>query len=149
MEITSAVIDDVTELCILLNSLFTQEAEFNPDTETQTFALKSIINNPETGDILVARKSGKIIAMINILYTVSTALGGRVAIFEDMVVLSKSRGQGTGSKLLTYAINFTKNKKCKRISLLTDMDNTDAHRFYQKHGFSNSSMLTLRLPLND
>ena len=75
------------------------------------------------------RQTGEIVAMVNLLYTVSTALGARVAILEDMVVLSKVRNQGIGSTLLKHAIQFAKEQGCQRISLLTDDDNEGAHRF--------------------
>ncbi|MFA7351481.1 MAG: hypothetical protein WC009_12035 [Methylotenera sp.] len=67
--------------------LFTQEADFKPDRVEQSRGLASIINNPEAGLILVARHhGGKIVAMVNLLYTVSTALGDCVALLEDMAV---------------------------------------------------------------
>jgi GNAT superfamily N-acetyltransferase len=85
--------------------------------------------------------------MINLLYTISTALGERVGILEDMVVSPTVRGSGVGAKLLTYAIEFAKEKGCKRLTLLTDKDNLNAQRFYQQHGFSISSMIPLRISL--
>lgn len=148
MEITQAVTTDIPELCILLGSLFTQEAEFESNLEAQARGLDAVINGQETGDILVARQSGEIIAMANLLYTVSTALGERVGILEDMVVSPKSRGLGVGSELLCYTLEFAKENKCKRITLLTDNDNEEAHRFYQRHGFSRSSMVAFRISLD-
>ena len=86
MEITNALMSDIPNLCILLDYLFTQEVEFTPNRDAQARGLAAIINNSEKGDILVARKSGEVIGMVSLLYTVSTALGGRAAILEDMVV---------------------------------------------------------------
>jgi GNAT superfamily N-acetyltransferase len=147
-EITRAAPEDIPELCLLLDQLFTQEAEFEPDHLAQVRGLEIIINNQDVGDILVARHSGKVVAMVNVLYTVSTALGGRVGILEDMVVLASYRESGVGSKLLCYAIEFARNNGCKRISLLTDSDNDGAQRFYQRHGFSRSSMVLFRMLLD-
>lgn len=144
MEITKAIIEDVPALCVLINSLFIQEAEFKPNHEVQARSLVAVINDSEIGDIIVAREGGKIIGMVSILYTVSTALGGRVALFEDMIVSSEVRGAGVGSKLIERSIEFAKEKGCKRITLLTDYDNERAHRFYQRHGFNRSSMVAFR-----
>ncbi|CUS41282.1 GCN5-related N-acetyltransferase [hydrothermal vent metagenome] len=83
--------------------------------------------------------------MVNVLFTVSTALGARVAIFEDMIVSPEVRGSGVGSKLLEYAISSAQVCGCKRITLLTDSDNISAQRFYAKHGFEKSAMIPLRL----
>ena len=96
----------------------------------------------------MAKDAGQIIGMVNLLYTISTALGSRVAILEDMVVAPQNRGLGVGSALLKYAIDFAKQKGCKRITLLTDNDNEAAHGFYQQHGFTESSMLAFRMSLD-
>ena len=148
MEINQADLTDIPQLCILLDVLFNQEAEFKPNHELQARGLSKILNNEEIGVILVARDSDKVIGMVSILYTVSTALGERVGILEDFVVLPECRGKGVGSELISYALNFSKQKGCKRITLLTDDDNEDAHRFYLRFGFSRSPMVPLRLSLD-
>ena len=112
MNTSIAVIADIVELSSLLDLLFAQEAEFKADHTAQQRGLTMIINNPDIGDILVARQDGEIIAMVNLLYSVSTALGARVGIVEDMVVAPTARGSGVGSKLLSYAIEFAKDKGC-------------------------------------
>ncbi len=149
MKIEVAKISDIPALCDLLESLFTQEAEFASDRDAQIRGLKSVIENDDVGDILVARDNDDIIAMVNVLYTVSTALGARVGILEDMVVSSAGRGSGIGSKLLLNAMEFAREKGCLRITLLTDHDNEGAHRFYQKHGFSRSTMVAFRKSLSN
>ena len=145
MEIQTAVGADIPQLCLLLDTLFSQEAEFKPDSQLQALGLGAIIEGDGIGDILVAKQSGQIIGMVNLLYTVSTALGSRVAILEDMVIAPQHRGLGVGSALLKHAIDFARQKGCKRITLLTDNDNEAAHHFYQQHGFTESSMQAYRL----
>jgi GNAT superfamily N-acetyltransferase len=147
MEITVAKLHDIPRLCELLNSLFAQESEFTPNSEAQRKGLVEIISSPKVGDILVARKDGEIVGMLNLLYTISTALGERVTLLEDMVVSPNVRGQSIGSKLIDYAIEFAKEQGCKRITLLTDNDNKRAHKFYERHGFAKSSMIPFRLNL--
>ena len=144
MEITKAVISDIPELCDLLDVLFTQETEFKADRNKQTRGLAAVIENPETGEILVARDSDRVIGMVSLLYTVSTAMGGRVAIMEDMVVSPNARGFGVGSRLLDYALKYAEEKGCKRITLLTDNANAKSHGFYQRHGFFRSQMIVFR-----
>lgn len=147
MEITKASVSDIPDLCRLLDILFSQELEFSPDQSAQVKGLSKIIENPEIGHIIVAKANGNIVGMVNVLFTVSTALGGRVAIFEDMVVMPGARSAGIGSQLLEGAIQSAKLSCCKRVTLLTDRENTSAQRFYAKHGFSQSTMIPLRLPL--
>lgn len=147
MEIVRAETSDMPELCGLLSYLFEQEEEFTPDTQAQERGLKMIIESPETGDILIMRDNGQTIGMVNLLYTVSTALGGKVAVLEDMVVTPENRNGGTGSWLLKAAVQHAKKQGCMRITLLTDAVNEKAQRFYARHGFSPSPMVPMRLML--
>lgn len=136
--------EDIPALCDLLAALFSQEAEFAVDRDAQTRGLAAIVDDPRIGHILVLREGSRAIGMVNLLYTVSTALGAKVAMLEDMVIDPARRGAGHGSRLLSAAIEFARAQGCGRITLLTDHDNRDAQRFYQRHGFSASPMLPLR-----
>jgi len=145
IEISIATLDDVPQLCELLELLFSQEAEFQADHAVQSVGLRQIIEQPERGQILVARDGSLLVGMVNLLFTVSTALGGRVAILEDMIVRPDGRGSGAGSLLLQAVINAAQAAGCRRITLLTDRTNVAAQRFYQRHGFILSDMVPLRL----
>jgi len=79
-----------------------------------------------------------------VLFTVSTALGSKVAILEDMIVAPEFRGKGVGTRLLERAVKLATDKGCARITLLTDRDNVAAHGFYRKGGFSRSDMIVFR-----
>ena len=148
MKFIKAIHSDIPELVELLKTLFEQEAEFEPNSEAQRKALSKIILDPKIGIILVARDDKNILGMINLLFTESTALGAKVAILEDVVVLASSRGEGIGSQLIDYAIGEAKKEGCKRITLLTDIENTKAQSFYLKKGFVKSKMAPYRLLLD-
>ncbi|MBI1175275.1 MAG: GNAT family N-acetyltransferase [Sideroxydans sp.] len=143
--IEAATLDDIPQLCELLQVLFAQEREFQPDAARQAAGLREIIEHPDAGQILLLREGGEVVAMVGLLYTVSTARGGRVAMLEDMVVRPGRRGSGAGSALLQAAIAHAQAAGCSRITLLTDQDNETAIRFYRRHGFEVSGMLPLRL----
>lgn len=147
MEIVRAETKDIPDLCRLLAYLFEQEAEFSPDTKAQEKGLRLIIDDPRTGDILIMRENGQAAGMVNLLYTVSTAMGGKVAVLEDMVISPEHRNGGTGGRLLKAAVEHAKKQGCLRITLLTDTVNEKAQRFYERHGFSISPMLPMRLVL--
>jgi GNAT superfamily N-acetyltransferase len=85
--------------------------------------------------------------MVSILYTVSTAEGGRAAWLEDMVVSPELRGSGIGEQLLQTALKESRAAGCKRITLLTDAVNERAIQFYARTGFKPSAMIPLRLKL--
>jgi GNAT superfamily N-acetyltransferase len=149
MEIARASIDDIPQLCLLLDLLFEQEAEFTPDHERQVIGLSAIMETPAVGDIFLARKEGRVIGMVSLLYSVSTALGAPVALLEDMVIAPGERGLGVGSALISRALEYAEKKGCKRVTLLTDHDNVHAQQFYQKQGFEPSSMRVFRKMLDE
>jgi ribosomal protein S18 acetylase RimI-like enzyme len=149
MKIEMATTSNIPTLCTLLDYLFSQEVEFKPDHETQSRGLEMILNNNNVGNIFVAKNNEKIIGMVILLYTVSTALGERVALLEDMVVSPNERELGIGSMLIDHAVKYATEKGCKRITLLTDKTNIEAQKFYKKHKFNRSSMIPFRMIINN
>lgn len=145
--IRTATRKDLPALTSLLGQLFAQEAEFVPNPAASARGLAMILASPGTGTILVADRDDRAAGMVVLLYTVSTALGARVAILEDMVVDQASRGDGIGRQLLAHAIETARTGGCQRITLLTDHDNIKAHRLYQSVGFTRSPMVPFRRAL--
>ena len=145
MIIRFATKNDIFALSELLSELFSQELEFSVNKKLQEKGLIAILENENIGNILIVSINEEIVAMVNILYTISTALGTKVAILEDMIVSKNFQNQNIGSELLKYAIEVAKNKGCKRITLLTDNDNSHAHKFYKKSGFQKSNMIPFRI----
>ena len=144
MHISLATADDIPQIIELLIELFSLEHEFTAQPQKHQAGLTQIIANPQLGEVFVSKDGSNVIAMITVLYSISTALGEKVATFEDMIVAENYRSSGIGSALIEHALDHAKNKGCKRISLLTDSDNQQAHRFYQKHDFELSTMRLFR-----
>jgi len=143
----SAAPSDTPRLVGLLALLFTQEPEFSPNAEKQSEALDAILHDRSRGRIFVAREGGKVVGMASLLYTISTAEGGKAALFEDFIVQPEYRGQGIGTRLLEYVIQQARAEGVLRITLLTDLKNDNAQDLYRKLGFVNSSMQAMRLKL--
>jgi len=138
---------DLAQLVELLALLFDQEAEFKPDAAKQTTALKMILSDPVRGRVYVAREGRRAVAMASLLFTVSTAEGGKAAWLEDLVVHPDFRRQGTGEKMLAYVVSQARAEGVLRITLLTDMQNERAQALYRRAGFVGSPMRPMRLKL--
>ncbi len=147
IEFGRALPADIPALCGLLAILFGQEAEFQADQAVQQAGLNLLFDQPELGTLLVARDGPQPVAMVGLLYTVSTALGGRVALLEDMLVHPDYRNRAIGSQLLSHAVAVAREQGCRRITLLTDSDNIAAQDFYRRQGFVLSEMVPMRLLL--
>ncbi len=145
--IEPATIDDLAELTELLTVLFEEGQDFTPDQSKQRHGLRLILEQPNRGRIFVARNDHKILGMVNLLFSISTAEGGFVLMLEDLVIHPEHRGQGFGTRLLEYVIEFARRKDFKRITLLTDKISAEAQRFFKRHGFNYSQMIPMRLNL--
>ncbi len=145
--IEPATLEDLEDLAELLRDLFEKESDFTPDTQKQLRGLQLIIENPNRGRIFVMRNHSRIVGMVNLLFTISTAEGGFVLLLEDLVIKEEFRGAGLGTRLLNHAIQFAKEKDFLRITLLTHPDNP-VMEFYRKNGFRQSEMVPMRMTLN-
>lgn len=90
--------------------------------------------------VLVARQGAQLLGMVNLLYTVSTALGEQVALLEDMVVCAERAGRAWARN----CCSGTQDRDGEWLSAhnpLTDESNHAAQRFYRRQGFEASSML--------
>jgi GNAT superfamily N-acetyltransferase len=144
LRIQPATLEDLPLLAELLGDLFSQETDFHPDMDKQMRGLRLILEQPNRGRIFVLRNNLRIIGMINLLFTISTAEGGFVVLLEDLVVHADHRGQGHGSRLLEHAIGFAREKNFLRLTLLTQRGDGRLVEFYRKHGFVESEMVTMR-----
>lgn len=147
LQIRPAVETDIPALARLLGQLFEQEAEFRPDESAQRSGLRQILADPSVGLVLVADDDGRVTGMVTLLFTISTALGARVALLDDLVVDRAMRGRGTGAALMAGVLDACRAARIARVTLNSDADNNAAHRFYERSGFRRSAMVPFRLNL--
>lgn len=144
IEISQAEYRDLDQLADLLAELFTLENDFCPDREKQLHGLRLILDNPSLGRLFVLRDQDRVAGMANMLITVSTAEGCRVAVLEDVIIGNEYRGKGLGRLLVEHVLARAKTDGMTRITLLADRDNKAAMGFYRKLGFEHSQMVVLR-----
>jgi GNAT superfamily N-acetyltransferase len=90
----------------------------------------------------VALADGKIVGTFALLVMDNLAhRGARSAILEDVVVDEGLRGQGIGKRMMDYAGDLCREKKCYKMALNSNRHRIEAHRFYEslgyeRHGYS-------------
>lgn len=139
-----ATIEDLQELVRLVGELMELQEDFVLDREAHKRGIALILEQPKRGRIFVLRNDDRIFGMVNLLFTISTAMGGLVILLEDFVIHPDHRGQGYGSMLLDYVADFAKNKGFKRITLLADKMGSESQNFFKNEGFDYSSMIPMR-----
>lgn len=144
IKVSQAAHGDLDQLADLLAELFTLENDFRPDREKQLRGLRLILDNPALGKLFVLRDQDRVAGMANVLFTVSTAEGCRVAILEDVIIRSEYRGKGLGRWLVEHVLAWSMAEGMVRATLLADRDNEAALDFYRRLGFEHSHMVVLR-----
>lgn len=144
-----ATIEDLPELVQLVEELMSHQEDFNPDRSAHQRGLSLILEQPNRGRIFVLRNDDRIFGMANLLFTISTAMGGLVILLEDFIIHPRHRGQGYGAMLLDYVLDFAEKKNFKRITLLTDKMGSDVQDFFKKEGFVHSHMVPMRKVISD
>lgn len=149
VRVEPATIEDLPELVQLVAELMSQQEDFNPDRSAHQRGLSLILEQPNRGRIFVLRNEDRIFGMANLLFTISTAMGGLVILLEDFVIHPNHRGFGYGAMLLDYVVDFAKKKNFKRITLLTDKLGSEAQHFFKKEGFDYSHMVPMRKVIHE
>jgi predicted N-acetyltransferase YhbS len=70
--------------------------------------------------------------------------GSTVCRVTALIVASRYRGRGLGEKLLGHASDFAREHGCSGIELTSAHHRLDAHRFYERLGFSRASLRFFR-----
>lgn len=147
--IEPATIDDLPRLVDLTMALFAVAEDFKPDRARQERGLRAILEQPSRGRIFVVRTDYEIMGMVNVLFTISTAMGGFVILLEDVIIHPEFRRQGYGSQLVEYVVDFARRKDFKRITLLTDKISAESQHFFETLNFRHSHMIPMRLTFDD
>lgn len=140
LTISKAGKENINDMCLLLEELFTLEKDFTPDREKQRRGLELILDNPLLGCLLLLKRGREVLGMANLLFTISTGLGEKVILLEDFIVKSSERRKGLGRYFMEGIKDLARKGGYARITLLADKDNGPAREFYRSQGFQNSNM---------
>ncbi|MFC9467894.1 GNAT family N-acetyltransferase [Streptomyces coelicoflavus] len=89
--------------------------------------------------LVVAVREGRVVGTLQL--TIVPGLSRRGAtrsIVEGVRVHGDERGSGLGTQLIEWAIDESRRQGCHLVQLTSDKTRTDAHRFYERLGFSAS-----------
>lgn len=64
--------------------------------------------------------------------------GATRSIIEGVRIHSAERGSGLGTQLIEWAIEESRRQGCQLVQLTSDTSRVDAHRFYERLGFTAS-----------
>ncbi|MHB8263813.1 MAG: GNAT family N-acetyltransferase [Acidimicrobiales bacterium] len=111
--------------------------QLSPDAPELTLqALEEIVDAPATRLLLAVHNTADRKIVGSLTLAIFSIPSGKRAWIEDVVVAPESRGQGTGSALVTAAIDMAQAAGAKTIDLTSRPSREAANRLYQKLGFA-------------
>ena len=112
----------------------------DPLPESYARAFEEIYDDPNH-ELIVAELDGKVVGMLQLMFLPSISFqGGLRAQVESVRVDTSLRGKGIGSDLMKWTINRAKERGAHVVQLTTHRSREDAHRFYERLGFSGSHL---------
>ena len=109
-------------------------------------ALERLAADPNQ-HLVVAVREGRVVGTLQL--TIIPGLSRRGAtrsIIEGVRVHANERGSGLGTQLIEWAVDESRRQDCQLVQLTSDQTRTDAHRFYERLGFT-ASHVGFKLPL--
>lgn len=107
--------------------------------DAAVWAAFEAISTDGNNELIVGEVGGRVLATCQLTFTPGLSRGGawRMTI-EAVRVSADERGGGLGRRLMGWAIERARERGCRIVQLTTDKRRTDAHRFYEKLGFTAS-----------
>jgi GNAT superfamily N-acetyltransferase len=99
-------------------------------------ALAEIDSDPRTALYVATRGDEAVVGTFQA--TLLVHLMARVMQLEAVHVHSSARGQGVGTAMMRWALADARAKGCARAQLTSQKRRVDAHRFYERLGFTRS-----------
>ncbi|MFD9327399.1 GNAT family N-acetyltransferase [Streptomyces sp. NPDC060065] len=147
LEIRAAVSDDVPSIVAMLADDPLGAERESPDDLTPYLAALARLSGDANQHVVVAVRSGRVVGPLQL--TVIPGLsrkGATRSIIEGVRVHADERGGGLGTRLIEWAIDESRCQDCQLVQLTSDVTRTDAHRFYERLGFT-ASHVGFKLPL--
>ncbi|MFD5946104.1 GNAT family N-acetyltransferase [Streptomyces collinus] len=139
LEIRAAISDDVPAIVAMLaDDPLGAQRESPDDLGPYLAALERLSADPNQR-LVVAVRQGRVVGTLQL--TIIPGLSRRGAtrsIIEGVRIHADERGSGLGTQLIEWAIDASREQGCQLVQLTSDRTRTDAHRFYERLGFTAS-----------
>lgn len=139
LEIRAATVDDLPAIVAMLaDDPLGAQRESPGDLTPYRNALKRLAADPNQ-HVVVAVREGRVIGTLQL--TIIPGLshkGATRALIEAVRIHADERGSGLGGRLIEWAIDTSRRLDCQMVQLTSDKTRTDAHRFYERLGFTAS-----------
>ncbi|MFD3719400.1 GNAT family N-acetyltransferase [Streptomyces sp. NPDC058674] len=114
-------------------------ARESPDDLTPyATALKHLAKDPNQ-HVVVAVRADRVVGTLQLTIVRGLSRKGATrSLIEGVRVHADERGSGLGTRFVEWAIEQSRAEGCALVQLTSDASRTDAHRFYERLGFTAS-----------
>jgi GNAT superfamily N-acetyltransferase len=136
-----AVAADLSAVIALLahDTVGVAEQDRPTDVTVEHRAAFAQIDADPADHLLVAEIDGEVVGCLQLtILRHLTHRGGRRGHVEAVRVDAARRGEGIGTALMEAAIALAVEHDCRLVQLTSNAQRTDAHRFYERLGFTSS-----------
>ncbi|MFE6728573.1 GNAT family N-acetyltransferase [Streptomyces californicus] len=139
LEIRPVTADDLASVVAMLaDDPLGAQRESPYDLTPYEEALQRLTDDPNQ-HVVVAVREGRVVGTLQL--TIVPGLSRRGAtrsIIEGVRIHGDERGSGLGTQLIQWAVDESRRQDCRLVQLTSDVTREDAHRFYERLGFTAS-----------
>ncbi|MBK3576581.1 GNAT family N-acetyltransferase [Streptomyces sp. MBT65] len=147
LEIRAAVTEDVPAIVGMLADDPLGAQRESPDDLTPYLAALDRLTADPNQHLVVAVREGRVVGTLQLTVVPGLSRKGATrSIIEAVRIHADERGSGLGTRLIEWAIAESRGQGCQLVQLTSDVTRTDAHRFYERLGFT-ASHVGFKLPL--
>ncbi|MEU1124113.1 GNAT family N-acetyltransferase [Streptomyces sp. NPDC005899] len=139
LEIRPAALDDVPAIVAMLADDPLGARRESPDDLVPYHAAFRRLADDTNQHLVVAVRDGQVVGTLQLTVVPGLSRRGSTrSIIEGVRIHADERGSGLGTQLIQWAVDESRREGCQLVQLTSDATRTDAHRFYERLGFTAS-----------
>ncbi|MFE0347160.1 GNAT family N-acetyltransferase [Streptomyces griseoluteus] len=139
LSIRPAAPDDIPAIVAMLADDPLGAQRESPDDLTPYLAAFERLDTDPNQHLVVAVRDGRVIGTLQLTIIPGLSRKGATrSLIEAVRIHADERGSGLGSELIQWAVDTSRHLGCHLVQLTSDKTRTDAHRFYERLGFTAS-----------
>ncbi|MEU5533027.1 GNAT family N-acetyltransferase [Streptomyces sp. NPDC020362] len=139
LEVRRATTDDLPVIVAMLADDHLGAQRESPDDLTPYLAALERLNADPNQHLVVAVRDGRVVGTLQLTIIPGLSRKGATrSIIEAVRIHADERGSGLGTQLIEWATEESRRQGCQLVQLTSDRSRTDAHRFYERLGFTAS-----------
>ncbi|MEV0174499.1 GNAT family N-acetyltransferase [Streptomyces sp. NPDC050803] len=139
LEIRAAAADDIPAIVGMLADDPLGAQRESPDDLTPYRSALERLSSDSNQHLVVAVREGHVVGTLQLTIIPGLSRRGAIrSIIEAVRIHADERGSGLGTQLIEWAIDESRRQGCQLVQLTSDNTRIDAHRFYERLGFTAS-----------